>query len=131
MGIRVEVFEGEEALVAGFGERVGDGGPVRGAIEQRAEGFEAEVGAFFRELLQVDVLGAVAEHFGPVLGELEHADVARVEVHAHMLAAKAVHEGVHLHRRHEVAVEEDVFDVEANLELLRLLRELPHGLASP
>ena len=54
----------------------------------------------------------------PVLGELEQHDVAGVEVDAHVLALEAVDEGVHLHRRHQVAVEEDVLDVEVDLQLL-------------
>ena len=35
MGIRVEVFEGQEAFVAGLGERVGDGGPICGDLLER------------------------------------------------------------------------------------------------
>jgi hypothetical protein len=53
-----------------------------------------------------------------VLRELEQHDVARVEVDFDVLALERVDEVVHLHRGHQVAVEEDVLDVQVTFELL-------------
>ena len=123
MQVRVEVLERQIAVVADVCERLHHGGPVGGAVEQRAEGFQRMVGALLCVLLQVDVPDALAEDRDPVLGELVLHDVAGVEMDLHMLAVEAVDEGAHLHRRHQVAVEEDVLDVQRHLQLLGLRQQ--------
>ena len=62
-----------------------------------------------------------------MLRVLEHRDVAGVVVDAHALVAEVVHERVHLHRRHQEAVEEDVLHVEINLLLRGGLGEDGNG----
>ena len=78
---------------------------------------------FFVNSLKWMLLDPLAEDRNPVLGMLEQHDVAGVEVHAHVRAREAVDERVHLHRRHQIAVEEDVLDVERDLQLLGGLHE--------
>ena len=46
-----------------------------------------------------------------------------------MLALEAVHERVHFHRRHQVAVEENILDVQEDLQLRGLFFENPHRVA--
>lgn len=124
----MEIFEGEVAVVAGFFEGVGDGRPVGGAIEERAEGFEGVVCAFFGEFLEVDVFDAVAELADPVFGKLEEHDVASVEVDFDVVTFKAVHKFDHLSRCHEVPVEEDVFDVQVDAKLFSFGEKFADGV---
>jgi len=55
-GEGVEVFEGEVAAVVDGVERGKDGGPVRGAVEEEAEGVEVELVDFFAVFLEVEFL---------------------------------------------------------------------------
>ena len=98
--IGVEIFESEEPVVAGFFESIGDRRPVGRPVEQGTKGFEGVVGAFLGELLEVDVLDAVAKLANPVFGELKHHDVAGVEVDFDVIGLKAVHKFDHLSRSH-------------------------------
>ena len=128
MWIGVEILKGEEALVLGFFEGVGDCGPVGGAVEEGAEGFEGVVGAFLGELLEVDVLDAVAELADPVFGELEHHNVACVEVDFDVVGLEAVHELDHFTGGHEVAIEEDVLDVHVDPQFLGFGEKFADGV---
>ncbi len=92
MRIGVKVLEGQVAAVADAVEGVDDGGPVGGAVQQRAKRFQRMIGSLLGEFLEVHVLDAVAEDIDPVFGELEEHDIARVEMDANELALEAVDE---------------------------------------
>ena len=129
MGIGMEVFEGHVTFIADLVERLRHRRPVRRAVEERSERLQGIIRALLREFLEVNVLRALAQDGYPMLRVLEHRDVARVVMHADVLAAEAVHKRVHLHWRHQESVEENVLHVQRHLQLLRLLRQLPHRLA--
>ena len=61
---------------------------------------------------------------------LEHRDVAGVEMDVDMFAAEAVDKSVHFHRRHQIAVKENIFDIKRYIQLFRLRRQFPDRFAS-
>src|SRR5258708_1156615 len=79
----------------------------------------------------MDVADALAQDTYPVFWELEHHDVAGVEVYLHVFAVEAVNKGVHLRRRHQIAVEEYVLDIQGDAEFLREGQQLADGVARP
>jgi hypothetical protein len=89
------------------------------------------VGPLLRKLFEVDVLDPLPKDGNPVLGELEEHDVAGIKMNAHPIVLKAVHEGVYLGRRHQVAIEEDVFDVEGDAQPSGRRDKLGDGLSGP
>ncbi len=95
MGVRMEVLEGQVAVVTRFIECLDHCGPVGGTVKKGAEAFQRMVGALLGELLEVNVLNAFAELGNPMLRELEQHDVAGVEVYVQVLAAEGVDEVVH------------------------------------
>ena len=66
-----------------------------------------------------------------MLGKLKKHDVARVEMHMHMVTVKAVDELIHLHRAKQIAVEENVFHVQVHPEFFSIGQQLADGLACP
>ena len=58
------------------------------------------------------VLGSFAQLRDPVLGVLKQHDVAGVKMHPHVWTLKMIDKRDHLARRHQVAIEEDIFDVQ-------------------
>src|SRR5690606_12385133 len=101
-------------------ERFEHRGPVRRAVKQRAECLERMVRPLLRKLLQMNVLNPIAEDIDPMLGELKEHDVAGVEMDPQIRTLKAIDKIDHLRRRHQIAVEEDVLDVQMNLQPLGL-----------
>ena len=95
MGVRMEVLEGQVAVVTRFIECLDHCGPVGGTVEKGTEAFQRMIGALLGELLEVNVLNAFAELRNPMLRELEQHDVAGVEVYVQVLAAEGVDEVVH------------------------------------
>ena len=63
--------------------------------------------------------------------ELEKHDVAGIKVHSNMIALEAVDEAVHLGGRQQVAVEEDVLNVQVDAEFLGQGHEPSHGVPCP
>jgi len=54
-----------------------------------------------------------------MLGKLKHHDVAGIEMHPQVFAVEGIAKGDHLARGHQIAVEEDVLDVEVDAQLFR------------
>ena len=127
----MEVFERDVPAVIRRHQRIHDCGPIGRAIQQRAKRFERVVGALFGELFEVDVLRALGEDGHPVFRELEHRNVARVEMDADVFALKAVHKRIHLHRGHEVAVEENVLDVQKYFQFRSLAFKYANRFLGP
>ena len=126
---RVEILERHVAFVAGLLERVHHRRPVRGPVQQCPKRIKRMVRPLLGELLEMDVLDPTAQYRNPVFGELKEHDVAGVEVDLDVLATERVDERVHLAGRRQVAVEEDVLDVEVDAVLLGKRYELADRLA--
>ena len=62
---------------------------------------------------------------------LKHRYIAGIEMHFYVLALETIDKSIHLHWRHEIAVEENIFDVERYLELFSLLGQRANRLLCP
>src|SRR5262249_2070753 len=116
---RVEILERHVPPIPDRVERLDNRWPVRGAVEQRPEALKTMIGAFLAELLEMDVLDPLAEDRNPIFWILKKHDVAAIEVDPDVVGAEAVDERDHIGGAQQVAVEEDVLDVEADVQFLR------------
>jgi hypothetical protein len=132
MGEGVEVFKRQISGVLNVLQCIHDGGPVCRAVEKWSKGFQGVIRPFFGEFLEMDVLDAMTEYRNPMFRELEHHDVAGIEVSANVIALEMIDEGVHFKGREQVSIEEDILDIHGDPEFFGLGQQFFDGfLGSP
>ena len=120
MRVGMEILESQEAVVANFAEFFRNRWPISRSIKQGAKCFQGVIRPFLSKLFEVDVLRPFAQYLCPMLGVLKHRDVAGIEMDSNGSTSETVDEAVHFHRGHQIAIEKDVFDIQADLPFLGL-----------